>query len=121
VLDSYVQSKLERMAKREEEEAEARAAKEAEKNAGKKDKKPDKKKDAKGEAPEVNEIEGLETEPKYAVVDRDFRGKNKVKKAVFGKDMKDEDKNKAIEAELKSRFDIMVPLKERLAIRVALN
>lgn len=75
VLDSYVQGKMERLQKWEEEAAAEKAAKEAEKNAGKKDKKPDKKKDKGGEAPEVNEIEGLETETKYSVVELDYRNK----------------------------------------------
>ena len=35
--------------------------------------------------------------------------------------MDEEAKNKAIESSLKKRFDILVPLKQQLTIRVALN
>ena len=89
----------------------------------------DKKKDPKKAAAEgIVEIRGdpeslgLPTEKFYTLIDRDFWNKYEVKKQKKVKvEMSEEDKKKAALWKLTDKYDIIIPMKEWLTVKVALN
>lgn len=94
---------------------------------------PEKKKDPKKAAAEgVVEIKGdpeslgLPTEKFYYLIDWDFRNKNEKmlkpwKHQGAKTEMSSEDKNKEIVRGLTDKYDIVIPMKEWLLIKVAIN